>query len=170
MTNIFRQANIQDAEAIAQLLINSWQVAYENILPKKLLLGLSLVEWVNGWKVHLANAKNEVYVLLEDQEIIGVAEVCSFNEKHLSQYSNHAEISVFYLVPDKVGSGYGKKMMDEVLSIIQGKENDGVAIWVLEKNQRARSFYRKFGFKFMGNTKKFPKGNLNEILYIRKKK
>lgn len=170
VSNHIRRANIKDAEAIAKLLIQSWRVAYQKILPEKLLADLSLVEWKKGWKVYLGNTKNEVYVLSEEQEIIGVVEVCLFKEQQLSQYSNYVEIPVIYLMPDKVGLGYGRKMMVEVLLIIQSKETEGIAIWVLEKNLRARSFYNSFGFIFSGKTKNFPKGNLKELLYIRKQK
>jgi ribosomal protein S18 acetylase RimI-like enzyme len=168
VSKLIRRANIKDAEAIAKLLIQSWCVSYQKILAKKLLADLSLIEWTKGWKEHLRNTQSEVYVLLEEQEVIGVVEVCPFKEDHLSQYSNYVEIPVFYLLIDKVGLGYGRKMMTNILSILQSKETDGIDIWVLEKNLRARSFYSKFGFTFSGEIKNFPKGTVKEFLYIRK--
>lgn len=169
MKSSIRRANPKDAGAIGKLLIQSWQVTYKDIMPEKLLADLSLAEWEKGWKTHLENTHSEVYVLIKEQEIIGVTEVCLFKEC-LSQYSNYIEIPVIYLLPNKIGLGYGREMMTKVLSIIECRKAEGVALWVLEKNKRARSFYSKYGFIFAGKTKIFPKGNLRELLYIRKLK
>ena len=169
MSLLMRLAVVEDAKAISKLLISSWRFAYKDIMPDKLLAELSINKWQKGWQEHLESTHTEVYVLLEKYEIIGVVELCSLKEK-TNKYLNYLEIPVIYLLPEKIGLGYGKRMMNTVLSLIENRKADGVALWVLEDNQRAKSFYNKFGFYFSGDTKIFPAGDLREVLYIRKLK
>ena len=169
MSYLFRRAKLNDAKAIARLLIGSWKYAYKNIMPAEFLADLSINDWTNGWKSHLNKPENEVYVLLVGQEVIGVVEICAFKKEYNQYeiYRDYIEIPVFYLLSNKIGMGYGRKMMAEILAVISDRDTMGVAIWVLEKNKPARSFYEFFGFGFTGKMKTFLQGNLKELLYIR---
>ena len=169
MNYLFRRAKLNDAEAIARLLISSWKYAYKKIMPAEFLADLSVNDWTKGWKSHLNKPENEVYVLLVDQEIIGVVEICSFKKEYsqYTRYRDYIEIPVFYLLSNKIGMGYGRKMMAEVLAVIRDRDTKGIAIWVLEQNKPAISFYEISGFSFTGKMKTFLQGNLKELLYIR---
>ncbi len=58
-------------------------------------------------------------------------------------------------------------MMENSLTVLERDGFGSVKVWVLKTNQRARSFYEKFGFKTDGLSKTEKQGDfeLREIWY-----
>ena len=54
------------------------------------------------------------------------------------------------------------------LDCLKDEGYERVSLWVLEKNERARRFYEKFGFRFDGTRKELDfDGIMHEIRYVR---
>ena len=54
-----------------------------------------------------------------------------------------------YVLPDYMGKGYGRRLMDAVMSELKKQGYKEVFLWVLEDNSRARRFYESLGYKCM---------------------
>jgi len=160
-----RKANINDSEPIAVVLVESWRHAYKGIMPDEVLDNLSVSKRSEGWSTHLSDG-GEAYVLIESEKIIGVLEVSRFRGE-LKEYEHYAEIPVIYLLPKKIGKGFGFLLMEYAQQLLASKGFNDIAIWVLEKNTRAIQFYNKAGFLFSGVVKEHLSTGLTERLYTK---
>ncbi len=63
-----------------------------------------------------------------------------------SDFSDLGEIISIYLLPQYIGKGYGKPLLDAAVGGLEQSGFDDIFLWVLEDNLRARRFYEKAGF------------------------
>ena len=77
------------------------------------------------------------------------------------------EIYAIYLLEDFWNRGIGRTLIENALTALERDGFGSVKVWVLETNQRARSFYEKLGFKTDGlrKTEKREGFELREIRY-----
>ena len=66
------------------------------------------------------------------------------------------ELKELYVDPFFQHGGYGSAMMEHFLMAAKRAQMQGAVLWVLEKNERARAFYAKFGFAPDGMRKLQP--------------
>lgn len=60
-------------------------------------------------------------------------------------YSAFGEVASLYLLPEYYDKGYGRELLESVRDELLGTY-EGVYLWVLRENERARAFYEKLGF------------------------
>jgi GNAT superfamily N-acetyltransferase len=65
--------------------------------------------------------------------------------------SHPIEIVRFYSVKEWIGRGVGPRLMQECLDVAAGTGHDTLWLDVWERNERAIAFYKKWGFKVVGN-------------------
>jgi GNAT superfamily N-acetyltransferase len=58
-------------------------------------------------------------------------------------YPSHVHID---LLPRVQGRGYGRRMMERLLELLESRGSPGVHLWLSAKNDRAHGFYRALGF------------------------
>ena len=51
-----------------------------------------------------------------------------------------------YLLPECMGKGYGKRLLETAVTELRKLGYVNVFLWVLEENSRARHFYEQYGF------------------------
>lgn len=66
------------------------------------------------------------------------------------------ELKELYVDPFFQGGGYGRELMDSFLTSARAGGMHTAILWVLEKNDRARGFYARFGFAPDGGRKLQP--------------
>lgn len=64
------------------------------------------------------------------------------------------ELVSLYLLPEAMGRGYGRSLMEAVLQRLREDGCDGVCLWVLDGNRQAQDFYRHMGFYASGRSQK----------------
>jgi len=149
---------------IAKVHVESWQNAYMDIIPKDYLDNMSIEDrakrYIFGDDL---NTDNYSFVARLDEKIIGLLHLCKYRESVNDQLG---EIGAIYLSPEYWNMGYGRKMMEFSLDFLKSKEYRQIVLWVLKDNTHAIDFYKKFGFKFDGNTKAINIGkSLEEVRY-----
>jgi len=159
------RATASDSAVIAQLLVDSWRFAYKGVMPDEHLAALSVEQRSKAWTKHLI-AGGEAYLLKDDDGVAGIVEISRFRDV-LAGFEHYGEIPVIYLKPEKIGVGYGRRLMQFAVAVLAARNLPNVGIWVLEKNARAIEFYRKQGFEFSGNTKVHSATGLVEWLMVR---
>ena len=104
------------------------------------------------WRELTQDAEKTVLVA-EDGEcnIIGFSALGASRDADANP--NTAEILAIYVHPKKWQKGIGRALMSASLEQIRNCNFDQVTLWVLEANQRARSFYESFGFVHDGAMK-----------------
>ena len=79
------------------------------------------------------------------------------------------EIVSLYLLPEYMGRGFGKALLEAAVEALAGQGFREVLLWVLEENRRARRFYERAGFSCSGDRREDEIGGklLWEVLYRR---
>ena len=135
-----RHLNVSDDRfAISDIYEKSWKFAYRDIIPKTYLERIPKGQWVSG----LDSGKVQTIVMVEDGQFIGTSSYCGSRSP---EFDGFGEIVSIYLLPEFMGRGYGKKLLDAVIQELIKLGYDDIFLWVLEDNIRARKFYEKSGF------------------------
>ena len=140
-----RKAKVEDAFGIAFVHVRSWQVAYRGHMPDEFLDSLDVEKRANMWR-ELTQTPDKIVFVAEDQEtnIVGFSALGPSRDADANPIT--AEISAIYVHPEKWQKGIGRALLAASLDQIRKCEFDQITLWVLEANQRARSFYESFGF------------------------
>ena len=64
--------------------------------------------------------------------------------------AGHLELVALYVAQDWIGTGLGAALMRAVLALAEQLHCTAVVLGVWEKNDRARAFYQRFGFREIG--------------------
>jgi ribosomal protein S18 acetylase RimI-like enzyme len=141
----YRKAKSNEAEAIAHIHAQSWQVAYRGILTDAFLDREVLENRLKIWKERFSHpAKNEfICVAVEKQVLKGF--VCMYGNDD-AQWGTL--VDNLHVSPELKGQGIGKRLMVEAAKWVSKKyPNSGLYLWVYEDNHEARRFYEKMGGK-----------------------
>ena len=110
-----REANINDAEGIANVHVKSWQAAYRGIMPKDYLLSLSVKEKIETWLKSLSEKSLGINLVIEkNKEIIGFCVFGPARDNDL-KYHNVGELVALNILPSYWGNGYGTRIINYVL-------------------------------------------------------
>lgn len=95
------------------------------------------------WASRIEQADRKNLVMVEDGIIIGTS---GFGKSRMKEMNGFGEIISLYFLPDYIGKGYGRLLMQAVVSELKKMGFDKVFLWVLEENRNARQFYGECGF------------------------
>ncbi|MCK9444400.1 MAG: GNAT family N-acetyltransferase [Tissierellaceae bacterium] len=145
-----RKATKEDAESLANIIVESWKSAYSNVIPKD-----EITKFLDKQR-----RQRQFERFIEDEEIvlIGFYDEIPFglvfaNKDNDEQLKECGSIYSIYLLEEYWGKGLATKLMDVVINILKEEGCKQVSLWVYEVNTRARRFYEKCGFIFDGNKK-----------------
>lgn len=128
-----------DRLAISKVYEKSWKYAYQGIVPQDYLDGIPEGQWAS----HIEQADRENLVMVQDGVIIGTS---GFGKSRMEEMNGFGEIISLYFLPEFMGKGYGRLLLQAVVSELKKMGFDKVFLWVLEENHNARHFYEKCGF------------------------
>ena len=130
-----------DMLAVSNIYEQSWKCAYRGIIP------------------------DEYFDSILTGQLLGTSSYC---KSRIEGMDDWGEIVSIYLLPEAMHKGYGKKLMQAVISELKTMGYQKVYLWVLEKNISARGFYERFGFMLSGRitTDTFAGKELKEVQYI----
>jgi len=124
---------------ISRIYEESWRFAYHGIIPQDYLDSISEGRWMSN----LDSQGRNTLVCVDNGRIVGTSSFC---KSRFERFQGWGEVVSIYLLPDYIGKGYGKILMEAVLSELKRQGYENVFLWVLEENTRARIFYENFGF------------------------
>ena len=150
-----------DLQEISNVYEQSWKYAYKDIIPQSYLDSIPSGRWADN--INKNNRKN--LIMLEKGSIIGTLSFC---KSRWEQYNHYGEIVSIYFLPQYIGKGYGKSLLDKAVEELKFLGFQYILLWVLEDNHRARNFYEKYGFIFSGEYKNDNIGGkeLREVMYV----
>ncbi len=135
-----RVAVPEDAGGIARVHIATWQATYQGVFSSDFLGSLDL-DLRTGWWEALLLRGDRVTVVADGDE--GVA---GFSLIGASDDPGWGEVFAIYVDPGQWGLGIGWELLaaSEIHLAEEGWEH--ALLWVLESNERARSFYERQGW------------------------
>ena len=128
-----------DRNKISSVYEQSWKTAYRGKVPDDYLDSIPAGRWASK----VDNPSWHTLVCLEDGQIIGTSSFC---KSRFNVFEGYGEIISIYLLPEYVGKGCGRQLMERALSELRKQGYTKAFLWVLEENNRARAFYEKMGF------------------------
>lgn len=128
-----------DRFVISHIYEESWKFAYRDMIPQSYLDSIPDGHWVSNLDKEGMNS----LIMIENDIFVGTAGYC---KSRFSDFDGFGEIVSIYLLPQYIGKGYGKYLMDAVIDELSKLGYRDIFLWMLEENHRARKFYEKFGF------------------------
>ncbi|MCD7947988.1 MAG: GNAT family N-acetyltransferase [Oscillospiraceae bacterium] len=147
-----RIAEYGDINTISCVLAASWKSAYRGIVNDDYLDRLKDDHWVDFLTTGFDNGDHFAMILEDDQHIIVGAAI-------LRGERNIANLISFYLLPEKIGHGFGHALYSGVEDELRNRGFRKCVLDVLGHNKRAILFYKKHGFTSTDEVIKTTLGN-----------
>jgi GNAT superfamily N-acetyltransferase len=166
-----RPAQPGDARAIAVVHVRSWQAAYRNLVPQEYLDGLDPELRSARWNDILSQGQWPRWgvIVAEDAgEVVGFARVRPTRDDDLDP-ATVGEITSLYLLSDAWGRGFGRQLITAARAAMSAAGFREAALWALDSNHHARSFYQADGWRPDGAVKQDEVADftLSELRYRR---
>lgn len=148
-----RPAREEDAPALARVHAASWRAAYRGMLPESQLEGLSDTEQETRMRDRIRHALetgHPMLVLDRGGSLLGFAATGPARE---ASTEGAGEVFAIYLHPSVWRRGLGNRLMAQAEAAFGVNGCGDVILWVLERNERARAFYRSRGWSEDGTTR-----------------
>jgi GNAT superfamily N-acetyltransferase len=156
-----RPATVEDAEEIARIQLLTWQVAYSDVLPKRVLDELDSAETAEVWAHTLAEGPARVHVATEDEHPVGFCVSGPAPEQEvaaadggLPQDADGVGLIGTLLVEPRWGRrGHGGRLL---ATAAQALRSDGASrgiAWVPEADQASVAFYTGVGWEADGTVR-----------------
>lgn len=147
MTISVRPAEPADAEAIGELRLASWRVAYGALIPAEAFAGFDAAGAVTRWRDRLAAGTMRGLVAEAGTQLVAF---CTFGACRDDDLPGAAEVYGLYAAPERWSTGVGRQLFATAVAAIDTRP---IVLWVLCDNARARRFYEIAGWTPYGAVK-----------------
>ena len=125
----------------------SWHETYTGLMPDDYLKNITLekcIKMAHKWP-------QNTFLLKVNNKTIGFS---CIGKSADTKDAN--EVIAIYLLKEYHGQKLGYALLNKMISSFT--DNSKIVLWVLKDNDKAISFYKRFGFDFNGNQKTLPFG------------
>lgn len=142
MTFAIRRATPDDAMAIAQVRVISWQATYRGVVPNSFLDAMKPEQSVETWRGAAAGETPGVEVLVGTVEdrVVGFA---GYGAAREPAFGYSGELYTTYWLPEAMGKGYGSQLFRDAVRGLTRLGHADMLLWVMEANARGRKFYEE---------------------------
>jgi GNAT superfamily N-acetyltransferase len=141
MNLTIREADIEDAAAIARVQVESWKTTYAGIVSEAFLASLNQEDRMRSWQEQILTRNVTIFVAEDELSVFSFAAGGELREK-LHQYD--AELYAIYLLRERQMQGVGRTLCLALASALKTKGFTSMLVWVLEQNSSV-SFYERLG-------------------------
>ena len=157
-----RQAKVTNACLVAQLQIDATLAAYGRMFPAS--APPPVFDDVHAqWRGRLGDGettRQTTLVAVDDGQIVGVVVAGADPVRR-----DRGHVARFYVAPDRWGQGIGRHLYRAALDWLGRDDYREATLWVLERNDRARAWYERLGWRATGERK--PVYEVAEIVELR---
>ncbi|MEJ7832206.1 MAG: GNAT family N-acetyltransferase [Nocardioides sp.] len=142
-----RIAWADDAAAIAELQLRTWQEQYAGLLPPDSLprdIGAAAATWQESLR-HPQDARNRVLVGLERNRVVGFAITSPGSDPDCDPVSD-AELMELTVAPDERGKGHGSRMLQAAVETMQADRFTRAVLWAMATDDALRTFLTTAGW------------------------
>jgi len=151
---VVRSAVPADAPAMAALHVSAWRAAYQGVMPEAFLARLTVEEREATWRrsltePELAPAERVILVAEVDGAVRGFAAA-----GHARGDDEHGlgELYAINVDPPAWGGDAGAALLGAATAWLDARFPSSI-LWVVDRNERARTFYERAGWSPDGATK-----------------
>lgn len=159
-----RTASAEDAGAIAEIGVRSWQAAYRGILPGGFLAGLSVAPREIAWRSMLeseASAAAEAWIVELEGRPVGFATSGPPRDEDVPLPA--AEVYAIYVLPEAWRRGAGRALLEVTLNRWRERGATTLVLWVFAANARVRAFYEALGWRRDGTRQVIELGGVHVL-------
>ena len=145
-----RQITASDSTAIARIHALSWRDSYRGILRDSYLDGPIFEERLAVWNKRLQSPSlgDIGFLALFETKPVGFTFACASHDAHRGTFLDN-----LHVLPEERGKGIGTKLLGALTeSLLSKGYEEGIYLWVFEKNHRTRKFYERLGAKAIEHT------------------
>lgn len=165
---MIRWGSAADAEAIAEVMVESWSSVYRGLMPDSVVDGVTIELRTAQWHQIFADPypRTAVFVAEHDGAVVGMSHVGATRDGDLD-VERIGEVFAIYVVPEHAGHGHGKGLMMKSLDWMRSDGFSAAMLWVLDTNTVGRGFYERGGWRLDTATKMDESFGepLNEVRY-----
>jgi GNAT superfamily N-acetyltransferase len=136
-----RLAKSDDAFAVAQIHVRSWQVAYRDLLPADYLHGLRAADRAARYDLGNRDPSRPVTLVAVDGDVI-----CGFATIARGDAPACGELAALYVAPERWRSGVGLALVAAARQQLLAFGHREAVLWILSGNTRAEMFYARAGW------------------------
>lgn len=144
--SLVREAQLEDATAIAEVHVETWRAAYQGLLPDDFLASLSEAGYADRWRRTLSEGTGRVYVAEDARKIVGFA---SGGPERAGEDGFAGELYAIYVLQEAQGRGHGRRLVHAVATGLREAGFHDMIVWVLRDNRPARDFYERLGGTYL---------------------
>ncbi len=147
---IIERMREEDIEQVAKILIDSWRIAYKDIIDETFLQNLCLEEKIEKLKKEY---KDKEYTIARNKEINEIIGVTRFGKRldELDRFIEYdGEIYALYVKPELLRKKIGSKLLLYAKERLKEQGSHKMIIWCLKENQPSRKFYESMGGIWLG--------------------
>lgn len=147
-----REATIADARALAEIHVRAWRSAYRGLLSDEYLDGLRVEDRLEMHRRSLEGANPELRTWVAEVEggVAGFAVTGPSEDADAD--ARTGELYAIYLEPARIGRGLGRALLAHAVADLRERGFSAATLWVLERNEQARRFYERAGWRLDGTT------------------
>jgi ribosomal protein S18 acetylase RimI-like enzyme len=161
---VIRRAGLADAETVARIHVESWNVTYRGIMPDEVIARTDLAYRTAFWAERLADGEWPVLLLEEHGQAVAFCQMIPTPD-HDDDPRTVGHITSLHVLPPLRGRGYGRALLERAFAEFGDRGFAAVTLWVLQNNRTARAFYERSGFTPDGATKAYPGTTVPEVRY-----
>ncbi|WP_024834363.1 GNAT family N-acetyltransferase [Ruminiclostridium josui] len=157
---IIRSATLDDVTAMSYIHSTTWKTAYKDFISQEYLNNISDDGWIKIFSRSISKNIHRAAVFELDNRITGcitfgkgrVGQTCTMSNSDINYSSNcyncnSGEIISLYVLPEYWHTKQGYELTKYAVERLKQQGFDDCYLWVIKDNERAKGFYRKFGFK-----------------------
>jgi ribosomal protein S18 acetylase RimI-like enzyme len=143
-----RKARAADAEAIANVHVDSSRTTYAHILPAEYLAGLSVDERASQWRRFLSDAQGAEFAYVADDPKTCIVGIASGGPSRTVELAFSGELYCIYLLKHAQRAGLGRRLVSAVAARLSKLGHKSMFVWVLAENP-SRRFYEALGATYV---------------------
>ncbi|AXK36986.1 GNAT family N-acetyltransferase [Streptomyces armeniacus] len=164
-----------DIDAVAELRVRGWQHAYAGLMPQTYLDGMSPDRDAGQRRELFAKTRGVITNLVAEDDagrVTGWAALGPYRDDDRTGGAGRAqdgELYALYVLPERIGTGTGRALMDAVLTRAEELGHTRLLLWVVKGNARARRFYERAGWAPDGAEEAYDVdgASVPELRYVR---
>lgn len=164
-----RLATPEDSQAVAEVQTATWKVAYAGLMPREYLAALSAEERQPVWRAGIESHRYSIVLAEQGSRLIGFSAYAKSRDSD-NTAGSAGEIQAIYVLQSHWGAGAGRALLEFSEGALRSAGFKEITLWVLDGNERARSFYERHGFAPDGAEKREILKARTEIRELRYRK
>lgn len=149
-----RRAAADDVAGVARVHVDSWEGAYRGLMPDDVFDVVDLDFRLTRWSRYFDRSpvRTALFVAEAAGEVVGMASLGPSRDEDMPEESV-GELFALYVTPDHWNAGHGRDLMVRCLDEMRVLGYERASLWVLDTNERGRSFYEEGGWRSDGSVK-----------------